>query len=48
MRKSVLLLLTLVCLAPGAWAQKSVTLEELMSAPFPENLTAAKTGNRVA
>ena len=48
MRKGVLLLLTLVCLAPAAWAQKSVTLEELMSAPFPENLTAAKTGDRVA
>src|SRR3981189_1942249 len=29
-------------------AQKNVTLEELMSAPFPDNLTAAKTSNRVA
>jgi dipeptidyl aminopeptidase/acylaminoacyl peptidase len=48
MRKSVLLLLLVVCLAPRAWAQKSVTLEELMSAPFPDNLTAAKTGDRVA
>jgi dipeptidyl aminopeptidase/acylaminoacyl peptidase len=48
MRKSVLLLIIVVCLAPHAWAQKSVTLEELMSAPFPENLTAAKMGDRVA
>jgi len=38
----------MVCFVPRAWAQKSVTLEELMSAPFPENLTAAKTGNRIA
>ena len=48
MRKSVLLLIMVVCLASHAWAQKSVTLEELISAPFPENLTAAKTGDRVA
>jgi dipeptidyl aminopeptidase/acylaminoacyl peptidase len=42
------LVLVLVCFAPLAWAQQNVTLETLMSAPFPENLTAAKTGNRVA
>src|SRR6266481_1495391 len=48
MKKRVLLVLTMVCLVPRAWAQKSITLEELMSAPFPDNLTAAKTGNRVA
>jgi len=48
MKKCVLLLLPVVWFVPGAWAEKSVTLEELMSAPFPENLTAAKTGNRVA
>ena len=29
-------------------AQKPFTLEQVMSAPFPANLTAAKTGNRVA
>jgi hypothetical protein len=29
-------------------AQKPFTLEQIMSAPFPANLTAAKTGNRVA
>jgi dipeptidyl aminopeptidase/acylaminoacyl peptidase len=48
MKKCVLLALAVVCLVPRTWAQKSVTLEELMSAPFPENLTAAKTGDRVA
>src|SRR5260370_18816562 len=36
------------CLALCTRAQKSVTLEELMSATFPENLTAAKTSNRIA
>jgi dipeptidyl aminopeptidase/acylaminoacyl peptidase len=48
MKESVLIWITVVCLAPCAWAQKGVTLEELMSAPFPENVTAAKTANRVA
>ena len=48
MKKCVSLVLAMVCFVPRAWAQKSVTLEELMSAPFPENLTAAKTGNRIA
>ncbi len=48
MKKWVLLVLTIACLAPCALAQKSVTLEELMSAPFPENLTAARNANRVA
>jgi dienelactone hydrolase len=48
MKKCALLVLTMACLAPYAWAQTGVTLEELMSAPFPENLTAAKTANRVA
>ncbi len=48
MKKCVLLALAMMCLVPRVWAQKSITLEELMSAPFPGNLTAAKTGNRVA
>jgi len=48
MKKCVLLVFTLVCFAPRTLAQKNVTLEDLMSAPFPENLTAAKTANRVA
>src|SRR5260370_31803195 len=48
MKKGILVGLAMVCLAPGIWAQKSITLEELMRAPFPENLTAAKKANRVA
>jgi dipeptidyl aminopeptidase/acylaminoacyl peptidase len=48
MKKWFALMLAIVCLAPRAPAQKSLTLEELLSVPFPENLTAAKTGNRVA
>src|ERR1700682_179951 len=48
MNKSIVLALTLACIAPGAAAQKPVSLEELLSAPFPENLKAAKKSNRVA
>jgi dipeptidyl aminopeptidase/acylaminoacyl peptidase len=48
MKKCILLVVAMVCFSPRAWAQKSVTVEELMSAPFPDNLTAAKTANRVA
>jgi dipeptidyl aminopeptidase/acylaminoacyl peptidase len=48
MKRCVLLVLAIVCFAPRTGAHKSVTLEELMSAPFPDNLTAAKTANRVA
>src|SRR5579864_330524 len=48
MKKCVLVALVMICFVPLAWAQKSVTLEELMSAPFPEHLTAAKATNRVA
>ena len=48
MKRCVLLVLAIVCLAPRTGAQRSFTLEELMSAPFPENLTAPKTANRVA
>ena len=32
----------------GANAQKSFTLEQILSAPFPSDLTAAKNSNRVA
>jgi len=32
----------------SARAQKSFTLEQILSAPFPSDLTAAKTGNRIA
>jgi dipeptidyl aminopeptidase/acylaminoacyl peptidase len=48
MRKCFVLVLAVGCLTTCAWAQKSVALEELMSAPFPENLIAAKTANRLA
>jgi dipeptidyl aminopeptidase/acylaminoacyl peptidase len=48
MKKCFLLVPAVACLTTCAWAQKSVTLEELMSAPFPENLTAATTANRIA
>src|SRR5258706_10488393 len=48
MKKWFLLALVIVCSMTPAFAQQSVTLEELLSAPFPENLTAAKTANRIA
>jgi dipeptidyl aminopeptidase/acylaminoacyl peptidase len=48
MKKLVVLAFAVVCFVPGASAQKSVSLEELLSAPFPENLKAAKKSNRVA
>src|SRR6267142_674912 len=48
MKKWFVLIVAPVCLALCTRAQKGVTLEELMSAPFPDNLTAAKTSNRVA
>jgi dipeptidyl aminopeptidase/acylaminoacyl peptidase len=35
-------------LIPSAKAQKPFTLEQILSAPFPADLTAAKTANRVA
>ena len=38
----------LLLLVPIANAQKPFTLEQVMSAPFPSDLTAAKNGNRVA
>ena len=48
MRRGLLAVLVLTCVGSTALAQKNLTLEELLSAPFPENLTAAKKGNRVA
>jgi dipeptidyl aminopeptidase/acylaminoacyl peptidase len=38
----------LLILKPPASAQKPFTLEQVMSAPFPSNLTAAKKSNRIA
>jgi dipeptidyl aminopeptidase/acylaminoacyl peptidase len=48
MKKWIVPAFAVVCLVPGAAAQKSASLEELLSAPFPENLKAAKKSNRVA
>ena len=48
MKPYVVLIFVSLYLAPCSYAQKSVTLEELLSAPFPEDLTAAKKINRVA
>jgi len=48
MKKCFVLAFAVACLTTCAWAQKSVALEELMSAPFPENLIAAKTADRLA
>jgi dipeptidyl aminopeptidase/acylaminoacyl peptidase len=47
-RHAMLFVLGLLLLIPGANAQKPFTLEQVLSAPFPANLTAAKAGNRVA
>jgi len=38
----------LLILVPGTQAQQSFTLEQVMSAPFPSDLTAAKSAARVA
>src|SRR5438132_1118506 len=48
MMKWFLLVLAIVCSMLPASAQQTVTLEELLSVPFPENLTAAKTAHRIA
>jgi dipeptidyl aminopeptidase/acylaminoacyl peptidase len=48
MKKWIVFMVATACSALCTHAQKSVALEELMSAPFPENLTAAKMSNRVA
>ena len=43
-----ILITALFLLTPRAVAQKPFTLEQVMRAPFPSELTAAKTGNRLA
>ncbi|MBZ5540130.1 MAG: prolyl oligopeptidase family serine peptidase [Acidobacteriia bacterium] len=52
MKSRVLLIFSVVVLvmggAPRAGAQKGFTLEQVLRAPFPENLTAARAGSRVA
>jgi dipeptidyl aminopeptidase/acylaminoacyl peptidase len=49
MKRSFCLLTAVFLLLPArSAAQSSVSIETLLSAPFPENLAAAKSGNRVA
>src|SRR6266446_9400403 len=47
-RLALLCAACLLILVPRASAQKPFTLEQLLSAPFPADLTAAKKSNRVA
>lgn len=46
-RTVLLALASLVFFLPHAAAQTAFTLEQIMSAPFPEHLTASKTGDRL-
>src|SRR5713226_5714456 len=48
MNKCVVLVLAFVCFVPRSAAQTPISLQELLSAPFPENLKAAKKSNRIA
>jgi dipeptidyl aminopeptidase/acylaminoacyl peptidase len=49
MRRDTSLFLTLLlCIAPVSHAQKTIRLEELLRAPFPQDLAAAKKLDRVA
>ena len=43
-----MLLVATLFAAAGVRAQEKFTLEQVLSAPFPSNLTAAKSGNRLA
>src|SRR5258708_6153219 len=47
-RHALLCAVGLLILTLNANAQKPITLEQVMSAPFPSNLTAAKKSNRIA
>ena len=47
-RKVLVALVILLFFLPCTPAQSSFTLEQVMSAPFPANLTASKTGGRLA
>jgi dipeptidyl aminopeptidase/acylaminoacyl peptidase len=47
-RYGLLCAIGMLILIPSANAQKPFTLEQVMSAPFPSNLTAAKKTNRIA
>ena len=47
-RKSPLALVIFLFFLPRTPAQSAFTLEQVMSAPFPADLTASKTGGRLA
>jgi dipeptidyl aminopeptidase/acylaminoacyl peptidase len=47
-RLALTVVLTTTVLSAGAWAQKPFTLEQVLSAPFPSDLTAATKSNRLA
>jgi dipeptidyl aminopeptidase/acylaminoacyl peptidase len=47
-RSLVAVPLLVLLIAACVHAQQSFTLEQIMSAPFPSDLTASKTGNRIA
>ncbi len=47
-RHALLCTVGLLILTPRANAQNPITLEQVMSAPFPSNLTAARRSNRIA
>jgi dipeptidyl aminopeptidase/acylaminoacyl peptidase len=47
-RHALFFAVALLIAMPRATAQKPFTLEQVMSAPFPSNLTAAKRNNRIA
>jgi dipeptidyl aminopeptidase/acylaminoacyl peptidase len=47
-RKSLLVVAVLLLLASHSAAQGGVSIDTLLSASFPENLVAAKSGNRLA
>src|ERR1051326_4737559 len=48
MKRVALCMLVILCFALKSWPQEKPSIEALLSAPFPENLTAAKTANRIA
>ena len=48
MNRRILLVLAVVCFPRFVAAQKPFTLEQILRAPFADNLTAAKKMNRVA
>ena len=48
LRRIVLLVAMVAMLVPAAYAQRSFTLEQIKSYPFPNELTASATGARIA